>query len=382
MKSNSLFQVPVNTPLITRDDEKAVAQCMQDGWVSSEGPVVAEFENTFSDLVGRKYGVAVANGTAALEITLRAVGLEQGDEVILPTFMIISCALAVINAGCKPVFVDADRLTWNIDPFELKKSITNRTRAILVAHVYHFPADMDAIIALADKHDLMIIEDAAEMHGQTYRSKMCGSFGVASTFSFYANKTITTGEGGMIVTDNFTIAERCSYLRNLCFNNKARFKHTELSGNYRLTSLQAALGLSQSKRLSELVEQKRKIGRKYDFRLSGIQGLELPEPSMGFAENIYWVYGILLKKNNVCDAKALRQKLQSRGVSTRPFFFPLHRQPALKNVGVDKNDGFPIANDLYERGFYIPSGLGITDAQQDFVCDVLHELMGEVFASH
>jgi perosamine synthetase len=382
VKSNSLFQVPVNTPLITSDDQKAVAQCMQDGWVSSEGPVVHEFENTFSDLVGRKYGVAVANGTAALEITLRAVGLEQGDEVILPTFMIISCALAVINAGCKPVFVDADRLTWNIDPFELKKSITNRTKAILVAHVYHFPADMDAIIALAHKHDLMIIEDAAEMHGQTYRSKMCGSFGVASTFSFYANKTITTGEGGMIVTDNLAIAERCSYLRNLCFNNKVRFKHTELSGNYRLTSLQAALGLSQSKRLSELVEQKRKIGRKYDILLSGIQGLELPEPSMDFAENIYWVYGILLKKNDVYDAKALRQKLQSRGVSTRPFFFPLHRQPALKNVGVDKSDGFPIANDLYERGFYIPSGLGITDVQQNFVCDVLHGLMGEVFASH
>src|SRR5438105_13507940 len=248
--------IPVNEPLLDGNEKKYLAECIDTRWISSEGPFVQRLEEGMAQHVGRKYGIAVCNGSAALDVAVTALGLGPGDEVILPTFTIISCAAAIVRAGATPVVVDCDPLTWNMDIEQVAQKITPRTRAIMVVHIYGLPVDMDPILELAEKHGLKIIEGAAELIGQTYRSQWsvvsgqwsvrpCGSFGDISTFSFYPNKHVTTGEGGMIVTDDSELAERCRSLRNLCFQAKRRFVHEELGWNLRFTNLQAALGLAQ-----------------------------------------------------------------------------------------------------------------------------------------
>ena len=373
-----LDQIPVNLPLVTEEDKQSVSECLADNWISSEGPVVNEFEKTFAKAVQRDYGVAVTNGTTALELAFRSLDLKPGDEVIVPTFTIISCALAVINAGATPVFVDADDKTWNMDVGLIEAAITPRTRAILVVHIYHFPSEMNGIEAIAKAHNLIIVEDAAEMHGQTYFDKPCGSFGLLSTFSFYANKIITTGEGGMVVTNRKKIADRCEYMRNLCFNNGQRFKHDELSSNYRMTSMQAALGLSQTKRLAELTARKRSMGKMYTELLSDVDGLDLPLESISGANNIYWVYGVKVSEKLNVNADAIMKELAREGVGTRPFFFPLHDQPALHKLGIVQEGDFPVAAGLRQKGFYIPSGLGMSSAQQEIVVDRVKKVIRQL----
>lgn len=252
--------IPVNEPVIGEREKELVLECLNTGWISSEGPFVSQFEEAFSRRVGRKHGVACSNGTAALDLAVAALRLSPGDEVILPTFTIISCAAAIVRAGATPVVVDADPDTWNMVPEQVAAAITPRTAAIMVVHIYGLPVDMDPILELADRHQLAVIEDAAELIGGTYKSRPCGSFGHISTFSFYPNKHITTGEGGMVVTDDPDLAARCRSLRNLCFQPKQRFIHEELGWNYRMTNLQAALGLGQLERLDSALERKREIG--------------------------------------------------------------------------------------------------------------------------
>ena len=237
--------IPVNEPLLNGNEKKYLCDCIDTGWISSEGPFVKEFEQKMSASVGRKYGIAVSNGTAALEIAVQALGIGEGDEVIMPTFTIISCAMAVTKLGAVPVLIDSDLYTWNMKVNEIEAKITDRTKAIMIVHLYGLPVEVDKVLELARKYQLKVIEDAAEMHGQTYKGKPCGSFGDVSTFSFYPNKHITTGEGGMIVTNNDELAERCRLLRNLCFRKDIRYVHDELSDNYRFTNLQAAVGLAQ-----------------------------------------------------------------------------------------------------------------------------------------
>ena len=252
--------IPVNEPLLDGNEKKYLCECIDSGWISSEGPFVRKFEERMSRAAGRKYGIAVTNGTAALELAVRALCIGEGDEVIMPAFTIISCAMAVTNAGAVPVLVDSDIHTWNMNVDELEEKITDRTKAIMMVHTYGLPVDADRVLELAEKYGLKIIEDAAEMHGQTYKGRPCGSFGEISTFSFYPNKHVTTGEGGMIVTDDAELAERCRSLRNLCFKKDIRYVHDELSGNYRFTNLQAAVGLAQLERLEEFAGRKQ-IGR-------------------------------------------------------------------------------------------------------------------------
>ncbi len=267
--------IPVNEPLLDGNEEKYLVECIRSGWISSEGPFIKQFEERFAARMGRRHGVAVANGSVALDAAVVALGLGPGDEVILPTFTIISCAAAIVRAGAVPVVVDCDPLTWNIDVALVEARITARTRAIMVVHIYGLPVDMDPLLALARKHGLKVIEDAAEMHGQTYKKRPCGSFGEISTFSFYPNKHITTGEGGMIVTDDQALAEQCRSLRNLCFKPEQRFVHDELGWNFRMSNLQAALGLAQLERLDEFVERKRRMGRRYTELLTGTPGVQL-----------------------------------------------------------------------------------------------------------
>ena len=248
--------IPVNEPLLTGNAKKYLAECIDTGWISSEGPFVQRLEEEMSQRAGRKFGVAVTNGSAALDVAVAALGLGPGDEVILPTFTIISCAASIVRAGATPVVVDCDADTWNMTAEHVAEKITARTRAIMVVHIYGLPVDMDPIVAVAEKHGLKIIEDAAEMHGQTYKGKPCGSFGDISTFSFYPNKLVTTGEGGMVLTDDPILAEKCRSLRNLCFQKK-RFVHEELGWNFRMSNLQAALGVAQLENLDDFVERKR-----------------------------------------------------------------------------------------------------------------------------
>jgi perosamine synthetase len=366
--------IPVNEPLLTGNEERYVRECIATGWISSEGPFVAEFEDKFSSAVGREYGVAVTNGTTAIDAAVEALGIAPGDEVILPAFTIISCVLQIVRSGARPVLVDSDPVTWNMDVNRVAEKITPRTKAIMAVHIYGLPVDLEPLQQLAKDHGLAIIEDAAEAIGQTYYGKPCGSFGDVSTFSFYPNKHITTGEGGMIVTNREEISETCKSLRNLCFKAENRFVHERLGWNMRMTNIQAAIGLAQLERLEETVARKRQIGEKYSSLLSDLQSLRLPITETIYAKNIYWVYGVVLDSARGIAAKKLIKSLGVMGIGTRPFFCPMHRQPVLLDMGLFKGESYPIAEDLYEFGFYLPSGVALQDNQIDKVVTAMKAL--------
>ena len=367
--------IPVNEPLLNGNEKKYVIEALDTGWISSEGPFVKEFEKKFSLLVNRKHGIAVSSGSAALDVSLKALNLNMGDEVIVPTFTIISCAAAIVRTGAKPVLVDSNPETWNMNVGQIEDKITERTKAIMPVHIYGLPVDMDPVLELADKYNLKIIEDAAEMLGQLYKSIRCGSFGDISVFSFYPNKHITTGEGGIIVTDNVSIADRCRSIRNLCFQKERRFVHNALGWNYRFTNIQAAIGLAQLEKLNEHIKRKREIGSIYNKLLSDINGIDLPLVETNYAENIYWVFGIVLGENYRRDARDIINMLSENNIGTRPFFWPMHEQPVFRKMGLFTNERYPIAENLARRGFYIPSGLALTDNQIRIVSDKLHEIL-------
>ncbi len=355
--------IPVNTPLLDGNEKKYLLQCIEEGWISSEGPFVSEFERQFAARVGRRHGIAVCNGTAAIDAAVEALGIGPGDEVILPSFTIISCVLQIVRAGAVPVLVDSDPATFNMNVDEIEAKITARTRAIIVAHIYGLPVDMDRVLDIARKHGLRVIEDAAEMHGQTYRGRPCGSFGDLSTFSFYPNKHVTTGEGGMIVTDDDELAATCRSLRNLCFQPQKRFVHERLGWNLRMTNLQAAVGLAQLERLDEFVARKRRMGALYDQALEGIQGIRRPLRSTDYADNVYWVYGLVLEKQTDFTAEVAMKRLADHGIGTRPFFYPLHQQPVLLRKGWFAGERYPVAEHLATYGFYVPSGTALAEAE-------------------
>lgn len=365
--------IPVNEPLLDGNEKKYLMECIDTGWISSEGPFVKEFEEKFSAKMGRKYGIAVCNGSAALVVAVAALGLKKGDEVIMPTFTIISCANAVIMAGATPVLVDSDPYTWNMDVNQIESKITPKTRAIMVVHIYGLPVDMDPVIKLAKKHGLKIIEDAAEAHGQTYNGKPCGSFGDISAFSFYANKHVTTGEGGMVVTDNEELAERCRSLRNLCFQANKRYIHEEIGWNFRITNLQAAIGLAQLERLDEFAKNKRKMGKYYTEKLKDVECIQLPLERTLYADNIYWVYGIVLNDEIGINSEEIMARLKENKVGTRSFFYPMHKQPVFHKMGLFENESYPVAERIARKGFYIPSGLALTKEQMDEVVKIIRE---------
>lgn len=358
--------IPVNTPLLSGNELKYVTECIETGWISSEGPFITRFEESFSGYIGRSHGIAVSNGTAALDVAVAALGIGPGDEVIMPTFTIISPAMQVVRSGAIPVLVDSDPLTWNMDVTQIEGKITEKTKAIIVVHIYGLPVDMDPVLELCKKYNLKLIEDTAEVHGQTYKGRKCGTFGDISTFSFYPNKHITTGEGGMILTDNEELAARCRKLRNLAFEpDKPRFVHYELGWNYRMTNLQAALGLAQLEKIEEHINIKRHVGMRYQSRLEGIPGFQLPVPSTDYAENIYWVFGL------VGDSPERKEKmvayLGKHQIGTRPFFWCLHEQPVFRQMELFSGEYYPNAERLARMGFYVPSGLGLDDSDIEYI---------------
>jgi len=367
--------IPVNRPLLAGNEKRYLAECIDTGWVSSEGPFVRRFEEGMAARCGRTHGVALANGTAALEIAMAALNLQPGDEVILPTFTIISCAAAIVRAGATPVPVDCDAVTWNIDPVQVEAHITPRTRAIMAVHIYGLPADMDAILAIAKKHGLAVIEDAAEQLGQTYRGRPIGSFGDLSTFSFYPNKQVTTGEGGMVLANDDALAARCRSLRNLCFDKERRYIHEELGWNQRMSNVQAAIGVAQLERLDEVVAHKRALGQRYRDLLGGHPLLQLPLHSTQDAENIYWVYGGVLADAVPFDAVEAIKRMRAEGVDCRHFFWPMHLQPALIKRGLCSNATCPNAERLAQRGFYLPSGPGTTREEAEQSAAALRKIL-------
>ncbi|MDH1262587.1 DegT/DnrJ/EryC1/StrS family aminotransferase [Pseudomonas sp. GD03944] len=367
--------IPVNEPLLNGNEKKYLTECIDTGWISSEGPFIKRFEDEFAISVGRTHAIAVSNGTAAIDAAIEALGLVSGDEIILPTFAIISCISQIVRSGLVPVLVDSDPLTWNMDINQVEEKVTSRTRAIMVVHIYGLPVDMDPLLKIAQDHGLKVIEDAAEMHGQTYKGRPCGSFGDVSIFSFYPNKHITTGEGGMIVTNDDRLADECRSLRNLCFQPQKRFVHERLGWNLRMTNLQAALGVAQLERLPEFVLRKREMGASYQAGLSNVAGLQLPLASTVYAENIYWVFGMVLDANVPFDAEEAMGRLGKMGVGTRPFFWSMHEQPVFKKMGLFSGEHYPVSENLARRGFYIPSGLGLTQEQQVRVIESVRELM-------
>lgn len=362
--------IPVNLPSITESDIEAVVQTLRAGWISGEAPIVAEFEEKFARIHGQRHGVAVANGSLALDLVISTLGIGPGDEIILPAFTIISCMSEILRRGATPRFVDADPVTWNMDVSQVEELISSRTRAIMAVHVYGLPVDMDPLLDLAKEHGIPVIEDSAEAHGLMYKDRVCGSLGFASTFSFYANKNVTTGEGGMILTSGEIFAERLRYFRNLTFRSEQRFVHEELGWNMRITAVQAALGISQLSRLEQSILRRREIAALYRERLLGIEGVSMAPASTATAINDYWVVGITLDTAVYSSAHSVAKRLNEAGVQTRPFFFPLHRQPVYKKSRQFKNATLPVSEYLGDYGLYLPNGLGMKDEQLEKSIDI------------
>ena len=369
--------ISVNVPKIFNQEKINVKKCLDTGWISSEGKYVKKFEESFSKYNKRIFGVAVSSGTAALEIGMKSLNLKKGDEVIIPTFSIISTALCVIKLGLKPVLIDSNIYTWNMDSDQVIKKITKKTKAIIITHIYGFPVDMKKILAIAKRKNIKIIEDSAEMIGQTYFKKRCGTFGDLSTFSFYANKHITTGEGGMILTNNKKIYNKCKSLRNLCFGiGTKKFNHDDIGWNYRMTNVQAAIGCGQLKNISWIIRRKRQIGKRYISILKKCNKIYIQPYKLSYSKNIFWVFGILLKKNANISRDQVIKKLLKHNIQTRNFFYPMHKQKIFKKMKLfTKRQKFPNSDCLSKKGFYLPSGLGITNVEIDFVAKTLLKIL-------
>ena len=366
--------IPVSIPEVSSEDIKSVNSVLKKGWISSDGPEVKIFESKFSKKINRKYSIAVSNGTAALEIAIKALGIKKNDEVIIPNFTIISNALAVIKQNAKPVLIDCDLKTWNINIDEIEKKISKKTKAIIVTHIYSFSNDMDKILKICKKYKIKLIEDAAEVLGLKYKNKMCGSFGDLSTFSFYANKQVTCGEGGMISTNNFDLYQKCKSLRNLSFGKKQRFNHDDIAWNYRMTNIQAALGISQLKRLDKIVKKKIYIGNYYFKRLSKNKNIYMTPPKISYSKNIYWVVGILIKNKKVL-AQNIIKDLNKYGIGARPFFWPMYNQNIFTKMKIFEKGKYPNSSYLGKYGFYIPSYIKLDNSQMNYIISIINRLL-------
>ena len=371
-------QVWVNTPVFEGNEKKYLMDCIDTGWVSSGGKYIKQFEEKMAQICNRKFATACTNGTAAIDIAIAALDIQPGDEFIVPSLTIISCVTELARRGAIIVPVDCDE-SFNMDPTLVGAAITNKTKGIMAVHIYHFPVDLDPILKLAEEHNLFVIEDTAEMIGQTYKGRPCGSFGHISCMSFYPNKHVTCGEGGMVLTNDPELHAKISKLRNLCFEpGKRRFLHFEIGWNCRMTNMQAAVGLAQAEMLEKTLSKKRHIGHYYTELLEGTVGLILPPKTRDGEENVYWVYAVVLDDEvaSKYDAEHVMGVLKKRGVDCRPFFLGMHEQPVLKTMKVLDTTKQCLRAERYARnGFYIPSGLALTDDQIRYVAEQVREVM-------
>lgn len=365
--------IPVCEPLLGEKEVEYVLDCLKTNWISSMGKYIGKFEEKFAGYCNCKYGIATTNGTTALHLALVSCGIGSGDEVIIPTYTMIASAFAVAYTGAIPVLVDADPETWNIDVNQIEARITPRTKAIMPVHIYGHPCDMGPIMEIAERYKLYVIEDAAEAHGAEYKGNRAGGIGHVNCFSFYANKIITTGEGGMVTTSNESIAERARSLKDLAHSKGKRFLHTDIAYNYRMTNIQAAIGLAQLERINELIEMRRRNAYLYNSRLINIPGITLP-PEKEWAKNVYWMYAILLHNDFGMSRDELMIRLKEKGIDTRAFFIPVHRQPAFLKMGLFAGERYPIAEGLEKQGLYLPSSSGLTEDQINQVCNAVKDI--------
>lgn len=352
--------IPVNRPRIEPEDISAVSKALEDGWVSGEGPIVERLESSIADTIGADHCVAVSSGTSALDVVMSALEVCKDDEVIAPATTIISTVSEAAKRGAQIKVVDVDPDTWCMSLPQTLQEMNSRTKVIVPVHLFGLAVDLDPIIHKAEECDIFVLEDAAEALGLDYKGAPCGSLGNAGIFSFYANKIVTGGEGGAIVTNSRDWASRFRSFRNLCFDPNERFVHHELGTNARMGSMTAALVNSQLQRLHTLVDKKRAIGNRYLEGLSGHPWLQLPLRETSTSQNVFWVFGFKLHSDSPSNAPTLAAELRKHGVDTRRFFFPLHLQPALIELGAVDDRPRPVSEDLWQNGLYLPSGLGNT----------------------
>lgn len=365
--------IPVCEPFLTGKELDYVADCLKTNWISSMGKYIGQFETQFASYCGCKHGISVTNGTAALHLALASLGIGPGDEVILPAFTMAASVFSIIYTGAKPVLVDSEPDTWNMAVSGIEERINDRTRAIMPVHIYGHPCDMDPIIEIAGRRGLLVVEDAAEAHGACYRGRKAGALGDVGCFSFYANKIITTGEGGMLVTNDDAVAEKARRLKDQAYSPARRFLHTDLGFNYRMTNIQAAIGLAQLENIDSFVDLRRRHASAYNAALNELPGITLP-PEKEWARSVYWMYSILIGHDFPVGRDELMTRLKEKGVDTRAFFIPMHMQPAFATMGLFKGESHPVAEELSRRGLYLPSGSGLKEEDLDYVCRSMREI--------
>jgi len=365
--------IPVCEPLLAGKELEYVSDCLKTNWISSVGKYVVEFEQKFAEYCNCKYGISTTSGTTALHLAVAALGIGKGDEVIVPAFTMVAPLFAVVYTSAEPVLVDAEPETWTIDVTKIEEKITPRTKAIMPVHIYGHPCDMEPIMDLAGKYKLYIIEDDAEAHGAEYKGRRVGSFGHVNCFSFYGNKIITTGEGGMVVTNDSKIAKKARTLKDMAFSSERRFLHADLGFNYRMTNIQAAIGLAQLEKIDELIERRRAHAHLYHELLKNIEGIRLPIEKE-WARNVYWMYSILIEGEFGIGRDELMAKLLEKGIETRTTFIPMNKQPIFHKMGLFREDKCPIAEELSRKGLYLPSGSGLSDEQIKNICDTIKGL--------
>ena len=378
--------IPIAEPCLGEEELKNVIEAVKSGWISSKGKFIEEFERNFSNYCNRKYGVATSNGTVALHLALKTLGIGKGDEVLVPDLTFVAVANTVTYCNAKPVFVDSHPDYWCIDPEKIDEKITPKTKAIIPVHLYGHPCDMNPLLDIAKDYDLYVIEDAAEAHGAEYKGKKVGSFGDISCFSFYGNKIITTGEGGMCLTNNEELAKNMRILRDHGMNLNKRYWYDVVGFNYRMTNLQAAVGVAQLKKLDEFVEKKRQIARWYSEELKDLEEKELItlHPEMPWAKCVYWMYCILIEDKFGMSRDELMKRLEENGIDTRPFFYPMHVMPHYKNLSLEKKalpkkqyimKGFPVAEEISRKGINLPSGVSFKEGEVvKSICDAIREI--------
>ncbi len=361
--------IPVFAPWLSENVRRYVLDCVESGWISSLGEYVGRFERDFARFCEAQHAVATSNGTTALHLALVTLGLGPGDEVLVPDLTFVATANAVRYTGATPVFVDADPGTWTLDPADARRKLTGRTRAIVPVHLYGHPVDLDPLLALARSHGLEVVEDAAEAHGARYKGRRVGALGHLGAFSFYGNKIITTGEGGMVVTNDPALAERAAFLRDHAMDPKRRYYHPEVGFNYRMTNIQAAIGCAQLEQAEAILGRRKAIAAAYEAGLADLPGLTRP-PAQAWAENVYWMYSVLVEPAFGRDRDAVREGLRARGIDSRPFFVPIHELPPYRSEAP-----FPVASRLARTGLNLPSGTGLGHEEIALVCRALHELV-------
>lgn len=366
-------KIPVCCPVLGEEEQKYIQDCIDTAWIS-QGKYVKQFEEEFSKYCECEYGVACSNGTTALHLVIKALGIDEGDEVLVATSTNMASAFSVYYEGALPIPVDIEKDTWQLDPSKLEEKITEKTKAIMVVHLFGLPVDMDPVMEIAKKHNLKVIEDCAQAHGARYKGKKVGSIGDVGCFSFYANKIITAGEGGMVVTNNSEIADKARNYGNFCYGKENKFMHNDIGYNYRIPHMSAALALGQLQRIDSILEKKEHIYQQYKKGLENISAIHIPERKE-YSDSVMWMFNVELDESASISRNEFMKKLKGRGIETREAFVPINKQKVFLEKGFVKEDDCPVANYIMDQGLYLPSGLNLTNEDIHYVVQSIQEIL-------